>query len=63
MDLALIVDQDGNTLRVIKPSEDLDMLLVRVTDENDVPVGMFLEVDAAVALRGVLDTFIASASQ
>lgn len=60
MELINVTDQDGNTLEVIEPSEDWPMLLLRVTDENEIPVGVFLDVDAAVAVRYALDGFIAS---
>jgi hypothetical protein len=58
MELVKVTDQDGNVLEVVKPSDDWPVLLLRVTDENDIPVGLFLDADAAVAVRCALDSFI-----
>lgn len=60
MELAKVTDEDGNELEVIAPSEDWDMLILRVIDENDIPVGVFLDPKSAARLRNALEAFLVS---
>lgn len=60
MELAKVTDEDGNVLEVIAPSEDWDMLILRVIDENDIPVGVFLDPKSAARLRNALEAFLVS---